>query len=62
LYGPDIIRDEAGTFRVIEDNPGFIGGVGDLRLAFSESLKLYGQSGSSGYRSPEEFYKSLAEK
>ncbi|MFZ4714542.1 MAG: circularly permuted type 2 ATP-grasp protein [Bacteriovoracaceae bacterium] len=36
-YGPDIIRDNQGNFRVIEDNPGFIGGVGDLELA-SESL------------------------
>lgn len=32
-YGPDIIRDANGHFRVIEDNPGFIGGVGDLELA-----------------------------
>lgn len=32
-YGPDIIRDAHGEFRVIEDNPGFIGGVGDLKVA-----------------------------
>lgn len=32
-YGPDIIRDPHGDFRVIEDNPGFIGGVGDMELA-----------------------------
>lgn len=63
LYGPDIIRDERGQFRVIEDNPGFIGGLGDLRLAYEESLKLYRQdSAKAPYRSPEEFYKSLAAK
>lgn len=61
LYGPDIIRDEAGKFRVIEDNPGFIGGTGDLRLAYQESLKLYNQNAKTApYRSPEEFYKALA--
>ncbi|MFN7728612.1 MAG: circularly permuted type 2 ATP-grasp protein [Bdellovibrio sp.] len=63
LYGPDIIRDARGTFRVIEDNPGFIGGLGDLRLAYQETLKLYAKNPQiAPYRSPEEFYKDLATK
>jgi uncharacterized circularly permuted ATP-grasp superfamily protein len=32
-YGPDIIKDSSGQWRVIEDNPGAIGGPGDLELA-----------------------------
>lgn len=45
-YGPDIIRDPTGSFRVIEDNPGFIGGVGDLELAsktLTERAQIYGK-------------------
>lgn len=30
FYGPDLMRAEDGRFRVIEDNTGMIGGVGDL--------------------------------
>ncbi|HAZ11694.1 MAG: hypothetical protein A2X86_18390 [Bdellovibrionales bacterium GWA2_49_15] len=29
-YGPDIIRDRAGRWRVVEDSAGIIGGIGDL--------------------------------
>lgn len=29
-YGPDIIRDRSGKWRVIEDSAGMIGGMGDL--------------------------------
>ncbi len=32
-YGPDTIRASDGSFRVIEDNPGFIGGPGDIEHA-----------------------------
>lgn len=32
-YGPDIIRTASGSWAVIEDNPGFIGGPGDLKMA-----------------------------
>ncbi|MBC7397265.1 MAG: circularly permuted type 2 ATP-grasp protein, partial [Bdellovibrionales bacterium] len=32
-YGPDIIRDANGVWRVVEDNTGFVGGMGDLKLA-----------------------------
>ncbi len=36
-YGPDIIRDPSGGWRVLEDNTGYIGGPGDL-LQARESL------------------------
>ena len=29
-YGPDIIRDRAGNWRVVEDSAGIVGGMGDL--------------------------------
>ena len=29
-YGPDIVRDHEGVWRVLEDNPGNIGGPGDI--------------------------------
>jgi uncharacterized circularly permuted ATP-grasp superfamily protein len=62
LYGPDIIRDEKGVFRVIEDNPGFIGGVGDLRLAYEKILEHYGKNPDKApFRSPEEFYRAVSE-
>ena len=61
FYGPDIIRDRNGVFRVIEDNPGFIGGLGDLRLAYELMMKRYQIEGSKAFRHPDEFYKALAE-
>ena len=30
-YGPDIVRDPKGGWRVVEDNHGFLGGTGDLK-------------------------------
>ena len=62
-YGPDIIRDEHGVFRVIEDNPGYIGGTGDMRMAYQEILRFYQQDPNQApFRSPEEFYGALAQK
>lgn len=43
FYGPDIIRDQNGVWRVIEDNPGYIGGIGDLKLAQEYILRQYPQ-------------------
>jgi uncharacterized circularly permuted ATP-grasp superfamily protein len=40
-YGPDIIRDASGRWRVIEDNPGFIGGPGDLKQARESIFKRW---------------------
>lgn len=41
MYGPDIIRDSEGNWRVIEDNPGFIGGIGDLKLAYDLMMQKH---------------------
>lgn len=63
LYGPDIIRDRHGKWRVIEDNPGFIGGIGDLRLAqelIVRRIRAVGQA--LQYRKADTFYKTLADR
>ncbi|RYZ70420.1 MAG: hypothetical protein EOP05_13325, partial [Proteobacteria bacterium] len=39
-YAPDIVRDEARQFRVIEDNIGFVGGMGDLEVLAEASQAL----------------------
>ncbi len=40
IYGPDIVRAKNGKWYVIEDNPGFVGGVGDLKVARKALLEL----------------------
>ncbi|MCB0350714.1 MAG: circularly permuted type 2 ATP-grasp protein [Bdellovibrionales bacterium] len=61
VYGPDIIRDEKGQWRVIEDNPGFVGGIGDLVLAQKFYLKNFPHlSENFSYRDAEKFYDELA--
>jgi uncharacterized circularly permuted ATP-grasp superfamily protein len=61
-YGPDIIRDSAGIWRVVEDNPGFIGGPGDLRLARRLILDhIPGVLGAIRPRDPEDFYRELTD-
>ena len=62
MYGPDIIRDTTGNWRVIEDNPGFIGGIGDLQLAYEMILEKYPQLRNRGtFVSPDGFYQSMGE-
>ena len=63
-YGPDIIRDAAGNWRVVEDNPGFIGGPGDLLHARETLLKRM-----PGYRDriealddPRDYYRRLVDR
>jgi uncharacterized circularly permuted ATP-grasp superfamily protein len=61
MYGPDIIRDAGGTWRVIEDNPGFIGGVGDLKIAQELITKKYPELAQTlRYRKADAFYEALA--
>ena len=63
LYGPDIIRDRRGQWRVIEDNPGFIGGIGDLRLAqklIVERIQAVGRA--IKFRKADAFYKTLTDR
>jgi uncharacterized circularly permuted ATP-grasp superfamily protein len=66
-YGPDIIRGPPtekfpnGVFYVIEDNPGFVGGLGDLILAQESLLKnLPEYEGKLTDAKPENFYSELA--
>jgi len=60
-YGPDIIRDARGTWRMVEDNPGFIGGPGDLIHARETLLKRMPgyQSKIDAADDPTEFYRKL---
>ncbi len=61
MYGPDIIRDRNGVWRVIEDNPGFIGGLGDLKLAQDETLKAMPEiKDAFAFRKADWFYRELA--
>ena len=62
-YGPDTIRDSEGNHRIVEDNPGYIGGLGDLRMAresILNSVPKYGDVLES--ESPEEFYRKVIER
>ncbi len=63
-YGPDIIRDARGTWRMVEDNPGFIGGPGDLIHARETLLKrmpVY-QTAIDSADDPARFYRQLVER
>ncbi|MFL5813681.1 MAG: circularly permuted type 2 ATP-grasp protein [Bdellovibrionia bacterium] len=63
-YGPDIIRDAQGSWRVIEDNPGFIGGPGDLVLARESLMRRmpdYKQA-LSPVNDPLDFYRELVKR
>ena len=57
-YGPDIMNGH-----VIEDNPGFIGGPGDLRLARKFMLSRFPglASAYSRMQDPDDFYKKLTD-
>jgi uncharacterized circularly permuted ATP-grasp superfamily protein len=60
-YGPDVIRDPDGHFRVIEDNTGFVGGVGDLRLSSETLLKRVKGYEKSFDRADPQFYRQMVE-
>lgn len=63
FYGPDIIRDRSGVWRVIEDNPGYIGGIGDLKLAQELTLQTYPELlGALRVRNSEAFYAEVAKR
>lgn len=63
-YGPDIIRDRAGVWRVLEDNPGFIGGIGDLKKAREILLARQPDYARSlgAIDDPTEYYRSAAQR
>lgn len=61
FYGPDIIRDQNGVWRVIEDNPGYIGGIGDLKIAQEIMLRQFPQIPKVlNVRHADGFYERLA--
>lgn len=61
-YGPDVIRDVAGNFRVVEDNHGYVGGMGDLKRARKLFLKFMPALGPALRISPtpHQFYQDMA--
>ncbi|MGE3263044.1 MAG: circularly permuted type 2 ATP-grasp protein [Bacteriovoracia bacterium] len=63
MYGPDIIRDADGVFRVLEDNTNFLGGQGDLvkaRESLWKRLPEYATAlDKEEIAQPMDFYKSL---
>jgi uncharacterized circularly permuted ATP-grasp superfamily protein len=61
IYGPDIIRGPDGSFFVIEDNHGFVGGLGDLitaREALFKRIPEYRNVLDIAHH-PEQFYDEL---
>jgi len=62
-YGPDVLRDSNGNFRVVEDNLGFIGGMGDLALARKSLIKNIPEYKDAVNKtaSPDFFYEKMAE-
>ena len=59
FYGPDIIRDPGDVFRVVEDNTGYLGGTGDLKLALEALYRNVPYKKLHAYE-PMEFYRKLA--
>jgi uncharacterized circularly permuted ATP-grasp superfamily protein len=63
MYGPDIIRDRRGNWRVIEDNPGFIGGLGDMKLAQDHLLEQFPElKDAFRVRMADEFYDQISKR
>lgn len=61
MYGPDIVRGADGKFYVIEDNVGFLGGFGDLKLAYDLAVKEHPQLREEWeVQNPRRFYEQLA--
>lgn len=62
-YGPDIVRGPDGHWRVMEDNPCFVGGVGDLTLSRQTALKYVPDYAKAQIVSrPERFYENLVKR
>lgn len=59
LYGPDILRDAKGNFRVVEDNFGFLGGLGDLEVALESMYRNVPEYPKLHEREPRDFFREL---
>ncbi len=62
LYGPDMFKDRNGTYRVLEDNFGFLGGLGDLKTALTSLYKNVPEYPVLHERDPADFYRTLVER
>lgn len=64
IHGPDIFRLSDGSFTVVEDNIGYLGGIGDLILARESLLKRIPQYAPflESSPAPERFYKNLLDR
>lgn len=64
IYGPDIIRRHDGSFRVLEDNTGAVGGLGDLVRAREIYETLLPDTAADIERTndPRLFYDTLAQR
>lgn len=66
-YGPDIIRNRAGQWRVVEDSAGLLGGMGDLLHSHKILYRQVPQfrnilaNASNGVNDPLEFFGHLAQ-
>jgi len=62
-YGPDLVRSADGQFRVLEDNIGNLGGIGDLVTA-QESLfeRIPGYKQQGDFNDPEKFYNEMIDR
>ncbi len=63
-YGPDIIRAPDGSWRVVEDNHGYIGGMGDLVRARESLYRRMPEYATllEAQTDPEKFYKDLVDR
>ena len=61
-YGPDIIRDQTGKWRVVEDSTGMLGGIGDLLASrtFLRTWLLGYKNILSASNDPLDFFKCLS--
>ncbi len=69
-YGPDIIRDRSGKWRIIEDSAGILGGIGDLVHSHKILYQLVPKfrrvltqtpEGVAGINDPLDYFKELAQ-
>ncbi len=63
-YGPDILRAGNGRWHVIEDNPGYVGGFGDIKMArdiLMRDMAVY-KSLLKVKDNPVNFYRNLVER
>lgn len=44
IFGPDVVRNPKGEFRVLEDNVGLIGGIGDLAATHQAFFSAHGST------------------